>query len=106
METIDKIVNRHISQASQTNRFKMLYGISELIKDLKEREEILLKGIVSSIGIEKVKDSIMQRESDKKIFHKSAVISSVCCNSHLKNFNAKYNECFVCGKLHEKQTDL
>jgi len=73
METIEKIVNRHISQASQINRFKMIYGINELIKDLTKREEILLKCIVKQIGVDKVKDSIAQRER-RKIFNKSTVI--------------------------------
>ena len=32
------------------------------------------------------------------------VMSSVCCNSNLVNFNKDYDQCFVCEKIQKKQT--
>lgn len=50
---------------------------------------------------------LLKREADSfKNLNKAPVMRSVCCNSHLVNFNEKYYECFVCGKLQAKQQTL
>lgn len=59
------------------------------------------EGTPHDIGYEVVK--LIEAETGVKLFCQPVVMRSVCCDSHLVNFDEKYYECFVCGKLQAKQ---